>query len=111
MKLVHITCRFEFEERIEALLEERGVTDYARYPMVEGRSEDGRHQGSQVHPGHMSVVQALVAGDAVSALLEDLGRFRQERRTHRHLRAAVLDVEQMVGADEEDNGPDGPRPS
>ena len=96
MKFLHLTFHFEYQERIEAILDRHGVTDFVRYPMIEGRDCDGKHFGTQVFPGNTSVVQALVEEDTVDGLLDDVRAFRDEKQTHQHLQAAVLPVEHML---------------
>lgn len=92
MKLVMITYRFEFAERIEAILDAHEIGNFVRLPMVEGADADGKHYGTQVFPGNESLVQAQVSDDALDGLLEDLRAFRDEKPAHAHVTAAVLDV-------------------
>ncbi|MFW6161155.1 MAG: PG0541 family transporter-associated protein [Planctomycetota bacterium] len=96
MKWLHITFRFEFADAVEAILDRHGIQDFVRSPMVEGRDCDGKHYGSQVFPGNMTVVQAHVPDETVEPLLDDLREFREAREAHRHLRAVVLPVEQRL---------------
>lgn len=95
-KLVHIFHRFEFKEAVEAILDRHGIESFVRLPMAEGRDKDGKHHGSQVFPGNMSLVQAMVAEERVEDLLEDLRRFKQSRPAHGHLRVAVVTVERWL---------------
>lgn len=95
-KLVHIFHRFEFKEPIEAILDRHGVESFARVAMAEGRDKDGKHHGSQVFPGNMSLVQALVDDERVEALLDDLRRFKQARPAHGHVRVAVVGVDRFL---------------
>ena len=96
MKFVHITFRFEYTDEIESILERQGVTDYVRYPMVEGMGLDGKHFGTQVFPGNFTVVQAMVEDHGVKGLLDELGKFRLRKKSHRHLQAVVLSVEDSL---------------
>lgn len=96
MKFLHLTFHFQYSDFIEELLDEHGVQDYARYSMVEGKDEEGKHFGSQVYPGSASVVQAQVPDDTVEELLDDLRAFRDEREAHQHLEALILPVEQRL---------------
>ena len=96
MKLVHVTFHFEYTEAIEDILDEHEIQDYARYGMMEGRDEKGKHFGSQVHPGNVSVVQAQVPEQTLDGLLEDLKKFRETREAHEHLEALVLPVERRL---------------
>lgn len=95
-KLVHIFHRFEFKEAVEAILDRHGIESFVRMPMAEGRDKDGKHHGSQVFPGNMSLVQALVEDERVEDFLEDLRRFKQSRPAHEHLRVAVVAVERTL---------------
>ncbi len=97
MKFVHISFRFEYTEHIEHILDENGVSDYVRYPMVEGKGQDGKHCGNQVCPGNFTVVQAMVDDKTVDGLLGDLSSFRKRKKAHEHLRACVLGISGGVG--------------
>ncbi|WP_291321373.1 PG0541 family transporter-associated protein [Desulfonatronospira sp.] len=101
MKLVHISFRFEYVDHVERILDDAGIEDYVRYPMVEGKDQEGKHFGSQVYPGSVTVCQALVKDDIVMGLMESLQRFRMKKGSHRHLRAVVISVEQALGTEEE----------
>ncbi len=92
-RLVHIFHRFEFKEAVETILDRHGIESFVRMPMAEGRDKDGKHHGSQVFPGNMSLVQALVDDERVDDLLEGLRRFKESRPAHEHLRVAVVAVE------------------
>jgi len=93
MKLVLVTYRFEYEDRIEAILDAAEVVNFIRIPMAQGGDADGRHFGTQVHPGHMSQVQALLDDSGAKTLLEQLRSFKQEKQAHEHLVAACVQVE------------------
>ncbi|MFW6067004.1 MAG: PG0541 family transporter-associated protein [Myxococcota bacterium] len=93
MKLVHITFQFQFTDAVEAMLAEHHVGDYVQHPRAVGHDRDGRHDGSQAFPGHLTTVEALVDDPVVPALLDDLRRFRDAKPAHAHLRAVVLPVE------------------
>ncbi|MEG6551976.1 PG0541 family transporter-associated protein [Desulfocurvibacter africanus] len=94
--LVHIFHRFEFKEAVEAILDRHEIESFVRLPMAEGRDKDGKHHGSQVFPGNMSLVQALVDEERIDGLLEELRRFKQSRPAHEHLRVAVVTVERTL---------------
>ncbi len=100
MKLVHISFRFEYTDQVEEILDEEGVEDFVRYPMMEGLDQDGKHYGSQVFPGSVTVMQALVPDERLQGVLDRLQSFRERKKAHNHLRAAVLPVEQVIGIDE-----------
>ncbi len=93
MKLLQISYHFEYGEAIEAMLDRHGVQDYIRFSMVEGKDCDGKHFGSQVYPGSVSVVQAQVPPGKLEALLEELGRFRSRKAAHKHIQALVMPIE------------------
>lgn len=99
MKFIHITFRFEYMDRVDQILEDHGVDNYVRHPMVQGKGIDGKHYGSKVFPGNFTVVQAVVPGDKVERLLADLEAFGKSKAAHHHLRAYVLPVESMIGAE------------
>lgn len=96
MKLLHLTFRHEFSDAVERILDRHEITDYVRHPMIQGRDRDGKHAGSKVHPGNITLVQALVEDDRVSNLLETLKGFQEEKPSHAHLRAAVVPVEERL---------------
>lgn len=96
MKLVHITFHFEFAEAVEEILDEAGVPNYVRYPMVEGKDAEGKHYGTKVYPGSTTVVQAFADEETADALLEALGEFREAEPAHRHLAAVVVPVEKSL---------------
>ncbi len=96
MKLVHITFHFEYADAIERIVDRHGVEDFVRYPMVDSKDVEGKHYGTQVFPGNAAVIQAQVPDEKVEPLLEDLGRFREEKRAHRHLQALVLPIESRL---------------
>jgi hypothetical protein len=50
-----------------------------------------------VYPGSSSVVQALVPDERVDRLLDSLKDFKESKDSHRHLTAAVLPVETLLG--------------
>lgn len=92
MNLVQITFHFEFWEKIEAILDEGHIDHFIRFPAVQGKDAEGKHYGSQIFPGSISVVQALVEDENVNTLLESLKNFREERQAHRHIEAVVLNI-------------------
>ena len=96
MKLLHLSFHFEYAEIIESLLDRHEVADYARYSMVQGKDCDGKHFGTQVFPGNVTVIQAQVPDQKVEALLKDLQAFRQAKDAHRHLQAVILPAERCL---------------
>lgn len=100
MQLVQITFHFEFWERIEEILSRQDVPHFIHYPSMHGKDSEGRHYGTQVFPGSISVVQVRLEDDRVDDLLDELRRFREERDAHRHLDAIVLPVARTLQAPE-----------
>lgn len=96
MKFLHLVYHFEYTPTIEDILDDHQVEQYVRYSMMEGKDRDGKHFGSQVHPGNTSVVQARLADDQVEPLLEDLREFKHEKESHEHLEAMILPVEDYL---------------
>ncbi|MCF8085940.1 MAG: hypothetical protein K9J48_03500 [Desulfohalobiaceae bacterium] len=96
MKFLHIIFHFEYSEDIEAILDEHGIQDFVRIPMVEGKDRDGKHYGNQVYPGNSSVVQAQVPEEKLESVLDDLKAFKDSKASHRHLQALVLPVERYL---------------
>lgn len=93
MKLLHLTFRQEFEDAVEEILDRNGIVDFVRHPRLSSRDCDGKHEGSKVYPGHATAVEALVEDARVQDLLSDLESFQKEKKSHAHLRAAVVPVE------------------
>jgi len=96
MKFVHITVHFEFAEEIEDALSRCGVQDYVAYPKAIGSDVEGKHDGTQVFPGHFSVFEVLADEDCISGLMDELRHFKQANHAHEHMRAAVMPVETLV---------------
>jgi hypothetical protein len=96
MKLVQISVHFEYTEAIEVLLDRLGITDYVRYPMMEGKDLDGKHFGTQVFPGNFTIVHAQMSAGDVGRLMDALQKFREQKPSHRHLQALVLPIEQRL---------------
>lgn len=96
MKFVHITYHFEYAEQIEAILDEHEIEDYTRYGMMEGKDQKGKHFGTQVYPGNVSVVQAQVPEDRLDDLMTDLKTFKESKPAHEHLEALVLPIERRL---------------
>ena len=96
MKFVHITVHFEFSEEIEDCLSRQGVQDYVCYPKAIGSDLEGKHDGTQVFPGHFTVYQLLAVEERISGLLEELRSFKQANHAHEHIRAAVMPVETLI---------------
>ncbi|MFO7905668.1 MAG: hypothetical protein R6U98_23625 [Pirellulaceae bacterium] len=97
MKFLHIMVHFEFADDITRILDQHGVTTYARYPMIEGRDSTGKHYGTQVFPGNVAVIQAQVPDPKIGELMDRLQSFREEKRAHESLEALVLPVERRLG--------------
>lgn len=97
MKFLHIMVHFEFADRITRILDRHGVTTYARYSMIEGQDSEGKHYGTQVFPGNVSVIQAQVPEPRLDELMRQLQSFKEEKRAHQHLEALVLPVERRLG--------------
>lgn len=96
MKFVQITVHFEYSDLIEQVLDRHGVETYVRYPLMEGRDLDGKHFGTQVHPGNVTVYHVQIEDESVDRLLVDLKRFRDEKAGHRHIEATVLPIERRL---------------
>ena len=96
MKLVQITFHFEYIDEIEEILDDVPVRHYACHRRVEGRDSTGKLEGTQVYPGTMSVIQAMVEDGEVDRLIDALRAFRDIREGHRHLEAIVLPVERRL---------------
>ena len=97
VKLVQIHVHFEYTEAIDAILEAAGVAQFVRYRLMDGKDTEGRHYGTQVFPGNVTVFQAIVPADAVDKLMNELERFRVEKRAHEHLQALVMPIERQIG--------------
>lgn len=97
MKLMWIHYHFEFSDSIEDILDKWNIRNFVRYAMVAGKDHNGKHYGSKVYPGSSSVVQALVPDERVDRLLDSLKDFKESKDSHRHLTAAVLPVETLLG--------------
>ena len=97
VKLVQIHVHFEYTDAIDAILEAAGVAQFVRYRLMDGKDHEGRHYGSQVFPGNVTIFQAIVAADKVDALMAALERFRVEKRAHEHLQALVMPIERQIG--------------
>ncbi|MFB6357307.1 MAG: PG0541 family transporter-associated protein [bacterium] len=93
MKFLHVTFHFEYEEPIEEILDDHDIENFVRYPMMEGKDEKGKHYGSQVYPGNVSVIQAQVPEDVIEDLMKDLKQFKDAKQSHEHLEALVLPVD------------------
>lgn len=97
MKFIQVTYRFEYNDAIEEILDKCQVRDFARYSMMEGKTCDGKHFGTQVFPGNLSIVQAVVSEDYLDVLFEMLNEFRNKKPAHRHIQAFVLPIEKSLG--------------
>jgi hypothetical protein len=96
MKLIQITVHFEYADDIQAMLDAQKVEHYVIYPMIEGKDINGKHEGTQVHPGNLTVFQAQLEDDRVDALYEKLRTFREARPSHEHVQALVLPIEKRL---------------
>lgn len=96
MKFLHLTYHFQYTEAIEVILDDHDIQDYTRYSMVEGKDDQGKHFGSQVYPGNVSVVQAQVPKSVIEDLLDDLREFRDQNQAHEHLEALILPIERRL---------------
>ncbi len=97
MKYVQITFRFEYSDAVEKILDQLQVTDFARYSMMEGKTCDGKHYGTQVFPGNLSIIQAVVEEEVINDLFARLKQFREQKPAHRHIQALVMPIEQSLG--------------
>lgn len=96
MKLLHLTYHFQYREMIQDILDHHEIENYVRYPMLEGKDNMGKHFGSQVYPGNVSVIQAQVPESELDELLNELKDFRDEKKAHEHLEALVLPIERRI---------------
>ena len=96
MKLLHLTFHHEFSDAVERILDRHEVSDFVLHPLLQGGDRDGKHYGSKVYPGNITLVQALVEDERLSDLLEEVKAFRDEKSSHAHLRAAVLPLEEHL---------------
>jgi hypothetical protein len=96
MKFVHITYHFEYDNRIESILDDNDIQDYVRYSMMHGKDLNGKHFGTQVYPGNVSVVQAQVPESSLDGLMSDLKKFKESKSAHEHLQAVVLPIDQRL---------------
>ncbi len=104
MKMVHLTFPFQFVEEIERILDENKVENYSRIARIEGKDSSGKHEGSQIYPGNVTMIFAQVSDQSLQEVLDDLSEFRKSRKSHEHLQAAVLGIEQTLtqGVDDAD---------
>lgn len=100
MKMVHLSFHFQFVEEVERILDENEVEHYSRIAGVEGKDSSGKHEGSQVYPGNITMIFAQVQDDKLQGVLDSLTQFRDAWESHKHLQAAVLGVEQTLSQDE-----------
>jgi hypothetical protein len=96
VKLVQVTCHFEYTDEIEQILDRHRLEHWVRHSRIEGRNVDGKHTGTQAFPGNISVVETRVDDERLDALLDDLRNFRDAKRAHRHVDALVLPVERSL---------------
>jgi len=96
MKLVMIAFHFEYTDLIEAMLDGLGISDYVRFPMIEGKDSDGKHFGTQVFPGNSSVIHAQVPEASMDALFAQLAHFRTAKPAHQHLQALAVPIERRL---------------
>ncbi|MBB5021562.1 PG0541 family transporter-associated protein [Desulfurispira natronophila] len=96
MKLVQIMVHFEYTEDIEEILDQHGKLHFVRYPMMESRDIEGKHFGSQIFPGNVTVYQAQVEDENLDGLLYELRAFREQKTAYQHLQALVLPIERAL---------------
>jgi hypothetical protein len=96
MKLVHITIHFEFTELIESILDEHEIQNFVRYPMVAGKDLDGKHTGTKVFPGHITVFHVHVPEERLDTLLEALRSVKEQKKALQHMEVLVLSVDQHL---------------
>ena len=96
MKLVQIHVHFEYTDVIDAMLDRHGIAEFTRYSMMEGKDRDGKHYGTQVFPGNLTIFQAQVLEHRIDDLFAELERFRSSKPAHRHLQALVLPIERRL---------------
>jgi hypothetical protein len=96
MKFLHVTYHFEYADAIEEILDRHDIENFTRYSMMEGRDSDGKHFGTQVYPGNVSVVQAQVPEGILDDLMQSLRDFRDAEASHNHLEAVVLPIERRL---------------
>lgn len=99
MKLMQIAVHFEYTDDIEAILDRHDVQQFIQYPMMEGKDSDGKHQGTQVYPGNVTVFHAQVDPSQVDPLFNDLQQFRSAKSSHHHLQALVVPIERNLAAE------------
>jgi hypothetical protein len=96
MKFLHLTYHFEYAEAIEDIMDQHDIENFTRYSMMEGRDSEGKHFGTQVYPGNVSVVQAQVPEKILDELMKSLRDFRDARDSHEHLEAVVLPIDRRL---------------
>ncbi|HRQ76168.1 MAG TPA: hypothetical protein PK098_09650 [Phycisphaerales bacterium] len=99
MKFVQVQVHFEYTDIIDAILDRHGISQFARYPLMEGSDRDGKHYGTQVFPGNFTIFQAQVPQQRIDALFADLERFRTSKPAHLHLQAIVMPIERRLNAE------------
>jgi hypothetical protein len=97
MKLVIVSVHFEYADAIENIVDAHDAGHYFVYPRIEGRDSEGFHAGTQVHPGNLAALHVRLDDAAVQPLLDDLAAFRREKKSHHHLEAIVLDIQDWIG--------------
>lgn len=102
MKLVQISFHFEYADDIEELLDSHRIAHFVRHSMIQGLDSEGRQYGSKAFPGHITLIQARCDDETVPGLLDDLESFRTRKRSHNHLEALVLPVEERIGPENHD---------
>jgi len=93
--MVQISFHFEYSDQVELLLDRHGIAHFVRLPMMQGRDIDGKHYGTQVFPGNVSVVMAQVPDDAVRGFVDDLEAFRRQKKGHEHIDIVVWPIEKF----------------
>ncbi len=96
MKLLHLAVHFELADAVTEILDRHQIGNYVRYPMIEGQDCEGKHFGTQVFPGNITVLEAQIPEELVDSLFEDLLSFQHEKKTHAHLEALLLPIERTL---------------
>jgi hypothetical protein len=94
LKLLYIAIEYHYTERVLDLIEQRGLKHYQHLPRVQGRDPGGRHEGSQVFPGHLALLLVPVQDEDLEAVLDDFRALRESDDQYRNMIGLVLAAEQ-----------------
>ena len=94
MKMVMIVVEHSRRERVEAALQERGVTGYSEIPTVYGAGATGLRFGSSAFPGSSSIILSVVEDGEAEALLKAIDASCADCRQAMHF--VVWGVEKVV---------------